>query len=316
MGGHALKNTLIKRIDLANYKRIKEYISKLLESEGYTISEIKETPGKESFGDLDLLYLTKTNQDIRQSIIKLFNPNEIVSNGNVCSFDFDEFQIDLIKCTSLASLQFAKFYFSYGDVGGILGRICSAYGLKFGHDGLHAVLFENTIYPEIAFDVNKHFNQILLSDNPENVCAFLGLDWAVYSAGLTNVHDIFDWIILSKYFNTEIFTVFNHENIKRLHARPMYIQFIEHIGINTNKINRGFQLLGNQQSEAIKYFDKYDILVQIMKDLDIKKTVYIISQIKKIIGENYQTTWNQWIYNSEIDTIYKLLDDVITTLKL
>jgi hypothetical protein len=75
MGGNALKNTLTKRIDLINYKRIKEYISQKLKAKGYTISEIIETPGKESFGDLDLLYLTNSNQDIRQIISILFNPS-------------------------------------------------------------------------------------------------------------------------------------------------------------------------------------------------------------------------------------------------
>lgn len=108
MGGHALKNTLTKRIDLSNYKRIKKYICQMLESEGYFISEIIETPGKESFGDLDLLYITnsKLKQDIHQTISKLFNPN-----GNVCSFDIEEFQIDLIKCTSVNQMQIAKFYY-------------------------------------------------------------------------------------------------------------------------------------------------------------------------------------------------------------
>ena len=77
MGGKALKNTITKRIDLDSYLRIKQQITETLESQGYTIGEIKPIPGKDSFGDLDLLYIAKSNQDISQVIKELFEPNEI-----------------------------------------------------------------------------------------------------------------------------------------------------------------------------------------------------------------------------------------------
>lgn len=336
MGGHALKNTITKRIDLENYQRIKKYITTSLETEGYTIDEIIEVPGKDSFGDLDLLFWIGQNKDIRQIITKLFKPNEIVSNGNVYSFDYEQFQVDLIWCAGLQQMAFAKFYFSYGDVGGILGRICSAHGLKFGHDGLHAVLFDNTIYPSNEFDVKKTHGQILLSESPRQVCEFLGLDWIKYTNGFANVNEIFEWIIQSKYFTTELFTTFNHDNMKRLKLRPMYIKFIEYIGINKNKIYRGHQFSNNQQIEAINFFEKSNLVDDARTQLEIKKTVqakfsgnYLVAKgydgksigkimvhMKKTIGEKYQTTWDQWIYDSDIESIYKLLDEVINSIEL
>lgn len=338
MGGHALKNTITKRIDKENYQRIKSHISNELKSEGHVVCEINETPCKDSFGDLDLLYLpnAKSNSDIRHVIKKLFKPNEIVSNGDVHSFDFEQFQIDLIKCSSIEQMAFSKFYFSYGDVGGILGRICSAYGLKFGHDGLHAVLYENTIYPSHEFDDRKTHKQILLSESPSHVCEFLGLDWSEYSKGFSCINEIFEWITSSKYFTVELFTVFNHDNIKRLKLRPMYIKFIEHIGINKDKIYRGRQFSENIQPEAIEFFKKWDQVNQVKSQLEIKKVVQakfsgnylvakgydgkqigkIMCEMKREIENEYQTNWDQWIYNSDIDSIYKLLDGVISSIKL
>jgi len=336
MGGHALKNTICKRIDLENYQRIKAHITKSLASEGYVISEITETPGKDSFGDLDLLYWSEQTHDIHQVITKLFNPNEIVPNGDVHSFDFEQFQIDLIKCTSLQQMAFAKFYFSYGDVGGILGRICSTYGLKFGHDGLHAVLYDNTVYPSNEFDVRKTHKQILLSESPSQVCEFLGLNWTEYSNGFNNINQIFEWIIKCKYFKVELFTVFNYDNMRRLKFRPMYIKFIEHIGINKDKIYRGGQFLDNQQPEAIKFFKKSDLVEQVAKELEIKKVSHakfngnylvakgydgkqigkIMVQMKKQVEDRFQTNLDTWVYNSDIESIYKLLDDVITNIEL
>ncbi len=335
MGGHALKNTITKRIDLDNYQRIKAYIKQSLESEGYIIGEITETPGKDSFGDLDLLWWTESTSDIHQVIAKLFKPNEIVSNGGVYSFDFEQFQIDLIKCSSLKQMEFAKFYFSYGDVGGILGRICSAHGLKFGHDGLHAVLYDKTIYPTNEFDVKKTHNEILLSDNPLQVCEFLDLNWSEYSKGFADLTQIFNWIVSCKYFNVELFTVFNYDNLRRLKFRPMYIKFIEYIGVNKDKIYRGFQFSNNQQPQAIEFFNKSELVEESKKSIEIKKTVqakfngnYLIAkgydgkqvgkilvEMKKQIADKYQTNWDQWIYNSDMETIYKLLDDVIILLK-
>lgn len=333
MGGNALKNTIIKRIDIDNYQRIKKYIISQLESNGFTTSEILEIPEKNSFGDLDLLYLNKEKDtnDINQCIIKLFKPNEIVSNGDVLSFDFEQFQIDLIKCSSLEQMQFAKFYFSYGDVGGIIGRICSSYGLKFGHNGLFAVLYENTIYPEKEFDVKNTTQQILLSNKMCDVCDFLGLDWLYYSKGFNNLNDIFDWIIKSKYFNIKLFSTFNSDHIKRLKIRPMYINFIDYIGINKNNIYRGFEFTCNIQPEAIAYFNKIELVENVKKELEIKKIVQnkfngkyliergydgkqtgiILNEMKKHIDKEYQISWEQWIYNSDIDMIYKLLDGII-----
>ena len=117
--------------------------------------------------------------------------------------------------------------------------------------------------------------------------------------------------------------------MKRLLTRPMYIKFIEYIGIN--KIDRGFQFSHNKQQEAIKYFNCYDLVQQVKQEFEIKKTVHekfngnyliargydgkqigkIIMEMKRIVTEKYQTTWELWIYNSERETIYNLLDSVI-----
>ena len=106
----------------------------------------------------------------------------------------------------------------------ILGRICSSYGLIFGNGGLHAILYENTLYPKIPFNILKSFNQILLSENPESIYKFLNLNWTEYFNEFVNLTDIFEWIIKSKYFNIELFTTLNNANIKKLEKRPMYIQ--------------------------------------------------------------------------------------------
>ena len=87
MGGNALKNIKTVRINPDDYQRIKILVAEQLRKIGYIISEIKEAPGKESYGDLDLLWWRNPNDkyDIRKDVIQLFKPQEMVSNGEVLS---------------------------------------------------------------------------------------------------------------------------------------------------------------------------------------------------------------------------------------
>lgn len=337
MGGNALKNTKTKRInELVTYNKIKLIIKNTLEENQYVIEEIKEVPNKNSFGDLDLLYYTSDKKELRQDITKLFNPNEIVHNGEVLSFDFQEFQIDLIKCISFEQMTLAKFYFSYGDLGSIIGTICTHCGLKFGHYGLFAILYENTIFPKNEFDPTKTIQSILLSNNPEHICLFLELDWKKYLKGFDNLIDIFEWIIQCKYFNMEIFTKINHAQSSRLNKRQMYINFIEYLGIKKDDITRKSIIKINVQSEAIEFFNKSDDIKMIKTQLETKKVVQskfsgkylaelgyngkqiglILNLLKIYINDNYQMEFDEWIYKTDQQSIYKVVDDIITNINL
>ena len=112
MGGHALKKVITVRKNKIEYNEIKDKVSNLLKSRGIIIDFIPELADKESFGDLDVLWSSSHNPNIimKDDVIELFSPKEIVINGDVISFDLDDFQIDMIKCKTI---EFAKFYFSY-----------------------------------------------------------------------------------------------------------------------------------------------------------------------------------------------------------
>lgn len=100
MGGNALKNTTTRRYAADEYFAVaSEVMQKLLSNIG-AINQtdvIEAYRTKESFGDADILYSTYPGQGIYViDIQRVFNPNEIVKNGDVISFDYKELQIDLI----------------------------------------------------------------------------------------------------------------------------------------------------------------------------------------------------------------------------
>jgi hypothetical protein len=260
MGGKALKN--VTRKSKEEYQQIKNNILEKFQLENINIDFPIELSEKESFGDLDILY--NQNINMKEIIIKLFDPEEIVTNGDVISFNYGDFQIDMIKCKYL---EFAKFYFSYGDFGGIMGRIMNHYGFKFGHEGfwLNVYLEKNELVDE-----THSYGKIILTTCPIDFCKFVGLDYNTFFS-LTSTSKIFEYIKSSKYFNPLIFETLNYDHNKRAKKRPMYISFLNDINIITDRggthINENLQLVG------IKYFNKEDEYEKIFNNLKRKKEI-------------------------------------------
>ena len=128
MGGHALSEGLTERKKLAEYCRIKQAVIERFEahSQGTVrVNSIVEMPGKQDFGDLDLLYIREsgvTSGMVKVLIQSIFAPTEIVTCGQVTSFDFEKFQIDMIECNEM-NFDMSHFCLSYGDRGMILGQM-------------------------------------------------------------------------------------------------------------------------------------------------------------------------------------------------
>ncbi len=333
MGGNALKNIQTKRIDPKTYQRIKLEITNKLTSNGFTINDIIEVPGKESYGDLDLLWwqddMTTTN--IKDIVKQLFNPQEMVLNGEVLSWDYENFQIDLIKCLSLEQMKFARFYFSYGDVGSILGRFCNYHGLKIGHRGFWIDVYECTLYPEKQLDPTRNVGEVLLTMEPEEACKYLGLDWNIWIKGFNTMVEIFDWIKTSKYFVVKIFGELNGEHMRRAKLRPMYMKFVEYIGMKPLEINGKPEIRYNLQQDAIKYFNKLNEIEKIKNKIEYNQIIknkfcgkkllekgiegknigVILKMLEDYINKNYQMKFTEWIYHTEQKEIDILVEHIL-----
>lgn len=217
MGGNALKNVNCIRVNINLYNTIKNIIISKLSFYNNFISII-EMPKKETFGDLDLMYKYKDNLNIRNIVNELFSPIEIVSNGDVLSFSYkineiDYFQIDLIK---VMNIDMAQFYYGYSDCGLIIGTMLKKNNLIFGQNGLW---------------INYENYKIILSDNPQEICNFVQLDYNKWKNGFENKKELFNWIINCKYFNKDYFNPekFNHQYKKNYEKRIYFHQFVDYI---------------------------------------------------------------------------------------
>lgn len=220
MGGKALKNTTTRRYAAAEFERAAEEIVVRLNTFGIKSWVVPYYRQKETFGDIDLVVYT-TNPRARAVIIDLFEPNEVVHNGNIMSFDYKELQVDLIFFADLKTAEFAVSYFAFNDLGNFVGRTAHRLGFKFGHDGLWYCFRD----PDCE---NYMFRELLVTLNFDRALEFLGFDPARYWKGFDTPEEIFEFATQSEYFDAAQFNLANRscEARKRDRTRAMYQQIL------------------------------------------------------------------------------------------
>jgi hypothetical protein len=234
MGGNALSPGLTQRKPLHEYLEIKKQVLSLLASAPAThilqIDTVTEVPGKEEFGDLDLIYSRcpgVTETDLQTFIQNLFHPTEIFQCGNVTSFDFLFFQIDFIECPE-PNLPLTKFCLSYGDRGMILGQIARWHGFSLGFHGL-MITSEDLEWLCEAKGVTE---KVILTIDPQEIKSYFGLPLS--DDTIVTREDIGLYCRSSPWYRPEIFTgKLNAEGRKRWAKRRDYRHFIEQICVET-----------------------------------------------------------------------------------
>ena len=234
MGGQALlaKGIETRRVDDIEYNSIQLEIEYEFTTAGYITYVTPAYYSKKDFGDLDIMLMIDGDQieRLRHFIEITFKPNVIVSNGNVISFDYRNFQIDIIKIRAIDWVP-SKIYFSYDPIGNVMGKIAHKFGLKYGHDGL--------TYPYRSASSNV-MGDILLSRFPTKIFNFLGYNLSEFKQGFLTIENIFDYLMYGTYFDKEIFQFSNLNAIdkKRNRKRPSYNKFLEYVDKTDN---HGFQ---------------------------------------------------------------------------
>lgn len=334
MGGKAIKKVIVSRIKLDNYNLIKKDIFNKL-SEYIKLNFLREVPNKIDFGDLDIIYKANEKIDLRKLIIDIYNPEEIVINGTVMSISYyfkslDEYyQVDFIKCQNL---EMSYFFFSYGDVGGIIGTITKFYGISFG-EGLFCNISKETIELHHKNDMENFCNfKIELITDPKEICTYLNLDYEKWCVGFESKEEIFNWIISSSWFHKDIFINLNHHRNHQKNTRPLYKEFNDYIFDESRLLSNNELKKENKQFEAIVYFNKIKLLDNFIIQHKIdnerknkfngrkfmkygyegKNIGNIMNQFKKYIqGNNNEDIFNnnEDIFNNWLDTNNEIFID-------
>jgi len=227
MGGNALSVTTCQLND-RNYHRLSnQIIEQIKEVYNKRIGLIPSYLNKADFGDMDILIESSPEYN-PYHISKFLNATEVVTNGSCTSIgiklDHGIFQVDLIKVKP-EDFSFALGYFSYNDLGNLIGRISHKFGFKFGHQGLLYILRDK----ENKTNVIK---EIVVTKNFSEALRFLGFNPnAYYSGTFLEIKDVFEYVINSPYFSPSIYLWdnLNHTQRVRDKKRKTYNQFVRYI---------------------------------------------------------------------------------------
>lgn len=281
---------------------------------------------KADHGDLDLLIKVPNGRGInwKEYIQERFEPQAINANGGVFSFDYKDFQIDLIPLPS-NKWDTAITYFSYDPLGNIMGKVYHKFGLSYGWEGLY--------YKFRNFNGINSQN-ILISNDIGKIFEFGGYDYDRYLLGFDSLDEIFDYCINSKYFDAEMFEIENLKAIdrKRNRKRGSYHAFLNYI--KDKNINNQFNFNRNKDSylpyienffpeanlktklEKLVKDDEYkksisfkfngNIIMEWMPEIKGKELGNAISKFKKSLGDDF----NEFINNSDNNTIFNKFMDI------
>jgi len=279
MGGNVLKNTVTRRYKRDEYFTLFNNVKDVLYEatlnydawlDGFVL--IPSYKSKESFGDMDILINEKWfKQDMR--IINIYHPTEVFceKNSNVISFDYHEFQIDFIFIPD-EYFKTALTYFSYNDLGNLMGRIANNMGVRYGHDGLKMLYYSD--------NKNKVLVEIHLSYDIPKIFKFLGFNYDRFLEGFNDITDIFNYVIDSEFFSKEIFAYenLNHENRTRNKKRKTYGKFLEYI----QELKSDDYVYPNDKTEWLSRIDEFFPNVKVYEKIEeAKKREEVNKKIKE-----------------------------------
>ena len=133
------------------------------------------------------------------------------------------FQVDLIQVPPDV-FAFALGYFSYNDLGNLLGRIARLHGFKLGHAGLFR--------PLRAPGNESHFvRDILVTRDWPRALQFLGYDPARWERGFDSMDEMFAFVRDSRAFHPSAFPLEHRSHRARVRdrKRPTYTAFLQHL---------------------------------------------------------------------------------------
>lgn len=238
MGGNIKFMSETKRYDKEDYHTLEHEVINMLyasvfNEDGFSgfrkscVQAIKAYRTKDSFGDMDVVinskYLEPNWTDCAIKAFKL-QTGDYGKNGNVFSFAYQNFQIDLIVMSD-ENFESALEYYAYNDLGNLVGRLAKRIGVKYGHEGSVIVVKDN----------DQVIGEIKLSAKTADIYALLGLDYDTYQNGFETIEDIFKFVTTSEYFHPDIYLLENRNasSRERDRKRKTYREFLEYCEAQT-----------------------------------------------------------------------------------
>lgn len=223
MGGNALKKVITRRYEREEYFTLEQEVLAKVKSilPNCGVEAIQAYHDKPSFGDMDIVIekLDGVKEIIRENLDN-WGVEELFINGDAWSINYGDFQVDLIFMKS-KYFRSTLDYFSYNDIGNLLGRVSRKVGFKLGHRGLNYVLLSKT---SMLKDIN-------VTNDYMEALDFIGYSSERFKKGFNALEEMFDYVIDNPNFTPEIFALENRNHDARVRdaKRKNYRAFLNYI---------------------------------------------------------------------------------------
>lgn len=227
MGGNAIKNFGTScRISNKEFESLSLEMVALVSNEKKQAYVIPSYRNKQDHGDMDLIVGSSFwEAQSRKDIEKKLGAIGHVRNGEATSYavpiDTRLFQVDIISVPD-GSLDFAYNYFSYNDLGNLIGRVAHRAGFKLGHHGMSFILRDPSNSDHV-------FGEVVLTKDWASALEFFGYDPDRYFNGFDDLEDIFKFAMSTPIATKEIYLLENRNNTSRTRdrKRKTYMKFLE-----------------------------------------------------------------------------------------
>lgn len=215
MGGRAFPHLHVPRLSPAEYERIRNDYTKILQKFYAQVVCPAEAPEKADHGDVDFLVsdpikgftseqLKRALKVVEETSLKPKSFAVPLSDESKTSYA----QIDIKLCDN-AHLQWDIWMNAYGDLFQIISLLLQPIGLRMTNKGLYLEIKLSTLEP----------SPIFLIKDAVKVREFLGLNEEGYQRGYRTVEDIFEWCSEGRFFRAP-------PTGKKARGRSMFDRFL------------------------------------------------------------------------------------------
>jgi hypothetical protein len=251
MGGSALKNTVTRRMPAQEYQAWLQALSAalppLLEEYRVWFNDLPQGQvepmvstrwapipcyrQKADFGDIDLLIERPVGDPGRmgphlwEALGKQFHGTECHHNGPAWSWgarwsatEESAVQVDLIF-VSPEEYECSLRYYSWNDLGNLMGRVAHEMGLVYGHRGLLLPVRTGT----------HLLDKVILTHDMDKAAQFLGYDPAPLHQGFDTLEEMFAYAASSEFFHPDLYALEHRSHTARTRdrKRSSYRGFLE-----------------------------------------------------------------------------------------
>ncbi|CAK1366032.1 hypothetical protein CB0940_09529 [Cercospora beticola] len=311
------------RMTPETYERLKTiYLQRLAEFfPNCRVTQLREAPGKADYGDIDFIVASDGPLDATQLATALGAAGFLSYGGlhmlavaldgekhteppirytNVHSnkgrqaspiqseLEYAQIDIDLIEP---ALFDWHAFYASYGDLSGLLGQIVHNLGFTVSDRGLFLRLKEledaKAKASEFHLRVTDRQGLLFLSNDPDHVMQFLGLNVAQYHSTFDSVDEFYAWLATCRLLTPDYVGNLQYKRKdtsnqrQKEHKRSMITSFFKdylplHMELEVSDLDDSAtwkdDLARRRQEwreEAVSFFDKREEVDKLRDDLAI-----------------------------------------------